>query len=66
MSGLKQKKKSLKNRKRTLLKDPSIALKALVDIADAFLRDLDSNVFEEPYQLPKNSGETIRFKRYSK
>lgn len=60
MSGLKLKKKSLKKRQNTLLKDPSSILHILITAAKSYMTDLDS---DQEYKIISNASKPIRFRR---
>lgn len=60
MSGLRRKKKSLKEKQSTQLKDPSITLKALINKARGYLAALES----KPDNIQEDVGEMLRFRRF--
>ena len=60
MSGLKQKKKSLKERQNTLQKDSEVTLHCLIKATEEYLRMLE----EDPFHMPSNCGSIFKFKRF--
>ena len=63
MTGLKLKKKNLKQRRETLLKAPSTILGALLEATRNYYEDLNT---DDRYDMPINGGKTIRMMRYDK
>lgn len=60
MGGRLRKKKSLKERQNTILKDPSIALKALTLKTKGFLEDLETDAVPD-FKIPRGV-KFVRFK----
>ena len=61
MSGRKLKKKSLKQRRKTLTKDPFIMLQSLVAFSQKYYDELETGCTP---QIPTNGGKTMVFRRY--
>ena len=61
MSGLKRKKKSLKKKDHTILKDPCTSLKILIAVMEDYFQDLNS-----PEIKPiSTTGATYRMRRFN-